>query len=227
MPRASCRGSCPRTSRNSRRARRTLAGLHNPQGRVIAMLALLRTAPDEVLAVLPRELMRHRSNNDCANTCCARRCAIEDIEQIVTRARIGSGDPDAGLPSHCRGAADGCCWCRTERPANSSRAPKRTSNGNARDIAAGLPQVYPATSETFVAQMLNLDLLGAHLFRQGLLHGPGSHRARSLPRPRETPPAALAWHAGSMCRAPATRCAARDGRALTVVRVAPRRESRG
>ena len=34
----------------------TLAGLHNPQGRVIALLMLLRSSPEEVLAVLPREL---------------------------------------------------------------------------------------------------------------------------------------------------------------------------
>jgi folate-binding Fe-S cluster repair protein YgfZ len=34
----------------------TLAGLHNAQGRVIALLALARAAPDEILAVLPREL---------------------------------------------------------------------------------------------------------------------------------------------------------------------------
>ena len=34
----------------------TLAGFHNPQGRVIALLAVTRTAPEEFFAVLPREL---------------------------------------------------------------------------------------------------------------------------------------------------------------------------
>jgi tRNA-modifying protein YgfZ len=34
-----------------------LAGYHNPQGRVIALLRVLRLAPDELLAVLPRELI--------------------------------------------------------------------------------------------------------------------------------------------------------------------------
>src|SRR4029453_11731327 len=33
----------------------TLAGLHNPQGRVIAILALSRTSAEEFLAELPRE----------------------------------------------------------------------------------------------------------------------------------------------------------------------------
>src|ERR1700728_647899 len=34
-----------------------LAGYHNPQGRVIALLRLVQLAPGEVLAVLPRELI--------------------------------------------------------------------------------------------------------------------------------------------------------------------------
>jgi len=34
----------------------TLAGLHNPQGRVIALLVVVRTSADEFFAVLPREL---------------------------------------------------------------------------------------------------------------------------------------------------------------------------
>ena len=39
------------------------------------------------------------------------------------------------------------------------------------DVAEGLPQVYAATSETFVAQMLNLDLLGAIAFDKGCYLG--------------------------------------------------------
>ncbi|MFO1409366.1 MAG: hypothetical protein U1F06_03150 [Steroidobacteraceae bacterium] len=39
------------------------------------------------------------------------------------------------------------------------------------DIAAGLPQVYAATSEKFVAQMLNLDCVGAVSFSKGCYTG--------------------------------------------------------
>lgn len=39
------------------------------------------------------------------------------------------------------------------------------------DIRAGLPQVYPATYEAFVAQMLNLDLLGGISFQKGCYTG--------------------------------------------------------
>jgi folate-binding protein YgfZ len=38
-------------------------------------------------------------------------------------------------------------------------------------IAAGLPQVYAATSEQFVAQMLNLDVIGAISFTKGCYTG--------------------------------------------------------
>lgn len=38
-------------------------------------------------------------------------------------------------------------------------------------ITAGLPQVYAATSESFVAQMLNLDLLGGVSFEKGCYTG--------------------------------------------------------
>ena len=34
-----------------------LAGYHNPQGRTIAVLRLVQAAPDEILAVLPREIL--------------------------------------------------------------------------------------------------------------------------------------------------------------------------
>ena len=39
------------------------------------------------------------------------------------------------------------------------------------DVAAGLPQVYGATSEEFVAQMLNLDLLDGISFKKGCYTG--------------------------------------------------------
>lgn len=38
-------------------------------------------------------------------------------------------------------------------------------------VRAGLPQVYPATHEAFVAQMLNLDLLGGVSFEKGCYTG--------------------------------------------------------
>ena len=48
---------------------------------------------------------------------------------------------------------------------------QRWRAGRCADIAEGLPQVYAATSEAFVAQMLNLDLLGAIAFDKGCYTG--------------------------------------------------------
>src|SRR6185436_19290564 len=83
------------------------------------------------------------------------------------------------------------------------------------DVEAGLPQVYAATSESFVAQMLNLDLLGGIAFDKGCYTGQeviarAHYRGRvkrRLQRWRNTGTAAL--RPGDAARGP-------DGRALTV-----------
>ncbi len=58
--------------------------------------------------------------------------------------------------------------CGTRR----MRAAKRIEDAwRLADIRAGLPQVYAATSEAFVAQMLNLDLLDGISFTKGCYTG--------------------------------------------------------
>jgi tRNA-modifying protein YgfZ len=49
--------------------------------------------------------------------------------------------------------------------------PYREAEWQLAGIRAGLPQVYPETHETFVAQMLNLDLLGGVNFEKGCYTG--------------------------------------------------------
>ena len=49
--------------------------------------------------------------------------------------------------------------------------PYREPDWRLAGIRAGLPQVYPETHEAFVAQMLNLDLLGAVSFDKGCYTG--------------------------------------------------------
>jgi hypothetical protein len=112
------------------------AGLHNPQGRVIALLRVFALAPDDVLGVLPREL---------AAPVAAR------LAKFVLRAKakVTDASGDSVLSSSSAFA---------ELPL-------------AERIAAGLPQVYAATSEQFVAQMLNLDVIGAISFTKGCYTG--------------------------------------------------------
>jgi folate-binding protein YgfZ len=112
------------------------AGLHNPQGRVIAFLRLYMLAPDDVIAVLPREL---------APAVAAR------LAKFVLRAnaKVTDASSDSVFTSS---SAFG-------QPSAAER------------IAAGIPQVYAATSEQFVAQMLNLDVIGAISFTKGCYTG--------------------------------------------------------
>ena len=64
-------------------------------------------------------------------------------ERVLCLAPPDAGEPDAGVA---------LAWHRA-------------------DIAAGLPQVFPETIESFVAQMLNLDALGGISFEKGCYTG--------------------------------------------------------
>jgi folate-binding protein YgfZ len=121
-----------------------LAGLHNPQGRVLALLRLAAPAADDIIALLPAELAEPTA-------------AL--LRRYVLRAKLSishdaSAAALAGVAAHVPGA--------DARLAPESRA---------QDIAAGVPQVYGATSGTFVAQMLNLDCIGAISFNKGCYTG--------------------------------------------------------
>ena len=50
-------------------------------------------------------------------------------------------------------------------------SPRAANEWNLADIRAGLPQVYPAASEQFVPQMLNLDLIDGISFTKGCYSG--------------------------------------------------------
>ena len=141
-----------------------LAGLHSAQGRAIALLMLARTSPEDILAVLPRELIA-----DVAAL----------LRKHVFRAKVRIEEP----PFHVIGAAASAdphgsyafAWGNRQlllAPAGRdlARSPD-TTRWNLEDVRQGLPQVYAATREQFVAQMLNLDLLGAVSFDKGCYTG--------------------------------------------------------
>jgi tRNA-modifying protein YgfZ len=227
--------------------RSLLAGYHNPQGRAIALLRLVQLAPDDVLAILPRELI---------GTVAAR------LVKFVLRAKVKIADESAGwrvaglVAPHSEGeraAAAGAdtaaeiearatSWATAQFQQASAVAatagelssaaaqleeaesvvPLPTAsalmlpdavNSQSRsgaavivrvgaaparwlvvspageaaplagcvaadrdvwrllDIADGEAQVYAATSEEFVAQMLNLDALDAIAFDKGCYTG--------------------------------------------------------
>jgi tRNA-modifying protein YgfZ len=169
--------------------RSLLAGYHNPQGRVIALLRLVQLAGDDVLAVLPRELVVP---------------VAQRLTKFILRSKVKLADDSAAwvirgvltatavvappaLPAAVNAAArvaDSIAVRLAERPARwllvSPVGPAPSAVVGAAvapevwqrlAIAAGEPQVYGTTSEEFVAQMLNLDALGAIAFDKGCYTG--------------------------------------------------------
>ncbi|MGH8295934.1 MAG: hypothetical protein ACRETZ_10650 [Steroidobacteraceae bacterium] len=189
-----------------------LAGLHNPQGRTIALLRIVQLAPDDLLALLPREMTAAVASR-LAKYVLRTKVKVSDespswrITGLIASGLGGTAQPHApqaesaplaGYPA----SADGQCRlgdtvaiCVGEQPARwlliAPAAPADAGGsvtGDGRggvppsvaaprerwrelDIIAGLPQVYSATSEEFVAQMLNLDVVGAIAFDKGCYTG--------------------------------------------------------
>jgi len=181
--------------------RSLLAGYHNPQGRVIALLRVLQLAPGDLLAVLPRELVPAVIARLAKFVLRTKVKLVDDSQswRITGLLAAADGDADgsvadpvaatvvAALPTAVDSVAriadavavqvaeQPSCWLLLTPATRSALA-----NGAAvpapeiwrrRAIAAGEPQVYAATSEEFVAQMLNLDALGAIAFDKGCYIG--------------------------------------------------------
>ncbi|MBX5462916.1 MAG: folate-binding protein YgfZ [Steroidobacteraceae bacterium] len=245
--------------------RSLLAGLHNAQGRTIALLRLIAIGSDEVIAVLPRELAGPVTAR-LAKYVFRAQVKVSDVSDgwrfagVVAQTTPGeqnvSGESASSNPMpewpatvNAQIAADGSFIVRvadaparwivassngaaagadessvavaattreTGSPASAVDETSLREAWRALDVAAGLPQVYAATSEAFVAQMLNLDAIGAISFTKGCYTGQeviarAHYRGRvkrRMQRFRTTSPAQLApGDAGQL----------RDGRAFRVV----------
>jgi hypothetical protein len=170
-----------------------LAAYSTPQGRVLAVLRLVPHSSG-ILGILPREIAaatRERLRKFVLRA----KVEIADAsdELVVAGARSGAlpasgfGEVPApesyvekdgvGLARVGRDAAPGSerAWLIGEAGALrdiASSDPARIENEwRLGDIRDGQPQVYAATSELFVAQMLNLDLIGGISFSKGCYTG--------------------------------------------------------
>lgn len=170
------------------------AGLHNPQGRTLALLRLVPQGPTDVLCILPRELLSE---------------TLLALRKYLLRAKAVLGDESAtwritGLaadiessaapaatlatqPGSARQEADRILWrhasdgriimlqrltTATESPpTDESAAAQAALDWQRADIAAGLPELTLRTHGQFVAQMLNLDALGGISFNKGCYTG--------------------------------------------------------
>jgi tRNA-modifying protein YgfZ len=151
-----------------------LAGLHNPQGRCLAVLRLLHLAPDHILVVLPTDLAES-VRALLARYVLRARAKIEDAGSMWCVYGITGPDAEAAASTRVHMPMDGS-GLRQLIVAPRSEAlpqgePEERNTWRLADIAAGLPEIVAATSGLFVAQMLNLDLLDAISFEKGCYTG--------------------------------------------------------
>jgi len=176
-----------------------LAAYSTPQGRVVAVLHLLPHSSG-VMAILPREIVLPTVER-LRKYVLRAKVRIEDVsDQFAVFGRNGiDGFPADGLPApdaeHAYVERNGIGVAQL----GSDRQPSLTNRhwviGNTQDLAtqgivsqpmeeprvehawrladirAGLPQIYAATREMFVAQMLNLDLIDGISFTKGCFTG--------------------------------------------------------
>jgi folate-binding protein YgfZ len=175
--------------------RSILAGYHNPQGRTIALLRLVQWGADDILAVVPRELAGVVASR-LGKFILRAKVKIADesagwhvtgLVDVAPAPVAAGGAGGAELPSSlsAQTRADGAVFVRVGdepprwlviSPADAPVSMLGYAAGDRQawlrhDIAAGQPQVYAATSEEFVAQMLNLDVLSAIAFDKGCYTG--------------------------------------------------------
>jgi tRNA-modifying protein YgfZ len=168
-----------------------LAAYSSAQGRVVAVLHLLPHSSG-LIAVLPRDLVQ-AAGERLRKFVLRAKVRIEDISDSLAVFGIQSGTeylrgaglpiPDAAGYAESNGVGVGRLphnshryWVVGESAAVSAGMPlpHHTSvekSWRLADIRAGLPQVYAATSELFVAQMLNLDLIDGISFTKGCYTG--------------------------------------------------------
>lgn len=157
-----------------------LAGLHNPHGRTIAVLRLFALAADDFLALLPGELA-HPVLARLSRYVLRAKLTLAEESQLWRVAGVRTSEatlpvPAAGLAASVDATARRWLLVMPHSAADPVRMPAGVSvlsseDWRLADIASGLPQVHVATSETFVAQMLNLDCVGAISFRKGCYTG--------------------------------------------------------
>jgi tRNA-modifying protein YgfZ len=156
------------------------SGIHNPQGRVLARLALAPTTDGSWLALLPAEMvpaiaaalkrfvLRSRVAIAVLPAGCLAVPAVPAMPEELPPGASWLAFPDgrraALLPTGWPAAATGGAGHEAAR-AEAWRA------WQAREVELGLAEVYPATSGSFVAQMLNLDCIGAIAFDKGCYTG--------------------------------------------------------
>lgn len=163
-----------------------LASLNSPQGRVQAVLTLVPRT-DGVLVLLPATMLETVSAR-LRKYVMRSRVVLSDLRGthsllVATRGELAqAGLPCPAQPGHCL-EHEGKVVIRWHEPGAGlqerflvmadgvGQGVPADPSWRLAEIRAGLPQVWPATHEAFVAQMLNLDLVGGIAFDKGCYTG--------------------------------------------------------
>ena len=159
-----------------------LAAYSTAQGRVLALIYLLPHSSG-VVGILPREILLPTLER-LRKFILRAKVRIEDAaETLVVAGQFGAPWQAAsryaehdGIGMAPVGHDASRHWVigppqKIAAPADAAAAKHIEEKWRFADIRAGLPQVYAATSEAFVAQMLNLDLLDGISFTKGCYTG--------------------------------------------------------
>jgi tRNA-modifying protein YgfZ len=196
-----------------------LAGLHNPQGRCLAVLRLFHLGTDQILVALPTEIAQE------VRTLLGRyvlRSKVK-IEDVSSSWRIyGLSGPDAEAAAatriHLQLDAEGMrqlIIAPRGEPLPEANVASR-AEWRIEDIEAGLPEVLMSTSGEFISQMLNLDALNAIAFDKGCYTGQ-EIIARAHYRGQVKRRMQLFHTDSAVMLAPGERIALEDGRRAQVV----------
>lgn len=158
------------------------AAYSTAQGRVLALIYLLPHSSG-VVAILPREILEPTMLR-MRKFVLRAKVRIEDAaDTLVVAGRFDSSAPpnfryaeQDGIGTATVGPDKSRQWIigppeKISAPADAAAAKRLEDAWRLADIRAGLPQIYAATSEAFVAQMLNLDLLDGISFTKGCYTG--------------------------------------------------------
>ena len=151
-----------------------LAGFCSAKGRLMATLIAWKAADDEILLALPAELLPP---------------VLKRLSMFVMRAKCKLSDATAELPlwGVAEAASEGLAWSRDGAAIRLPPAPGAAlfltlqpapalpvlalADWQWLSLQSGLPWITAATSEQFVPQMVNLELLGGVNFKKGCYPG--------------------------------------------------------
>ena len=151
-----------------------LAGLCSAKGRLITTLIAWKSADGDILLALPVELLP---------------TVLKRLSMFVMRAKCKLSDATAEVPlwGLVEAANDGATWSREGDAIRLPPAPGAAlfltlqpapalpvlaaADWHWLSLQSGLPWITAATSEQFVPQMVNLELLGGVNFKKGCYPG--------------------------------------------------------